>query len=42
MTACGTPPPRPQPCSTDITSAVVLIDADSGAFLQAAESARSP
>lgn len=42
MTACGTPPPKSQPCSTDVTSAEVLIDADSGAFLQAAEPARSP
>jgi len=40
--ACGTPAPSPQACGGSPTSALVLIDARTGAFIQAMTPAPSP
>lgn len=40
--ACGTPAPSPQACAGTATSALVLIDASTGAFIQSEKPAPSP
>jgi hypothetical protein len=40
--ACGTPAPSPQACSGIATSALVLIDARTGTFIQSEKPAPSP